>query len=532
MPKNNVNNLILITIISIVLLSSNIGGLYIYSLDEAKNSVCAREMMERGDLIVPTFNQELRTDKPPLHYYFMQLAYRILGVNEFSARIFSVMMGILTMLTTWWVTVRYLGGRAGLYTVLVLISSLHFIIQFHMAVPDPYLIFLLTFGLSTFYVFYVEGKSGYLLLSYIAFGLGTLTKGPVAVALPGLSILIFLLVENKISVNYLLKLKPLWILGVLIIVILPWYILVAFKTNGEWTRDFFLNHNVGRYTSTMEGHGAIFLVTPFMVVVGLLPFSIFIIQAFRSGWKARQENRLLLFSLIIILTIVVFFTFSKTKLPNYTVPAYPFIAILIGNYLAFLQDSLKDVRKICILTLVIYFLIMTLLPFIVYYALKMDPELAILDHLALYFILLPLGGLLGLLFTLKDNFKGMVLSLSLSWVVIILLFFYIIYPQVDQKNPVARTIESLDKNLPIAAYKIYNPSFSFYIPKPFDRLRTKTDVQEYIKNNLGYIITRKSLAGEIDDLTQLRKVGEAKDIFEIPTTVIYQIEPDSPAGKN
>jgi 4-amino-4-deoxy-L-arabinose transferase-like glycosyltransferase len=43
--------------------------LWIY--DEVRNAECAREMYERGDWIVPTFNGGLRTLKPPLHYYFM-----------------------------------------------------------------------------------------------------------------------------------------------------------------------------------------------------------------------------------------------------------------------------------------------------------------------------------------------------------------------------------------------------------------------------------------------------------------------------
>ena len=46
MPKINVNNLIIIVIIGFVLISSNIGGLYIYGLDEAENKSCARDMME------------------------------------------------------------------------------------------------------------------------------------------------------------------------------------------------------------------------------------------------------------------------------------------------------------------------------------------------------------------------------------------------------------------------------------------------------------------------------------------------------
>lgn len=83
--------------IAFVLMVSNIWGISIFSLDEAKNASCAREMLERGDLIVPTFNYELRTDKPPLHYYFMMIAYKLFGVNEFSARFFSSLFGSFTV---------------------------------------------------------------------------------------------------------------------------------------------------------------------------------------------------------------------------------------------------------------------------------------------------------------------------------------------------------------------------------------------------------------------------------------------------
>ncbi|MBR9997930.1 MAG: glycosyltransferase family 39 protein [Cyclobacteriaceae bacterium] len=531
MPKINAKNLILITIISFVLISSNIGGLYIYALDEAKNSVCAREMLDRGDLVVPTFNHELRTDKPPLHYYFMQIAYLIFGVNEFSARFFSVIMGILTILTSVWLATRYLGERAGFYTAIVLLSSLHFVLQFHMAVPDPYLIFLTTSGLAAFYVFYREEKPAFLLVSYLAFGLGSLTKGPVALALPGLSVLIFLLLNKKLNRRYLLQLKPLWVLGVFLLVILPWYLLVSLRTDGEWTREFFFYHNVGRYTNTMEGHGAIFLVTPLFTILGMLPFAVFLIQSFRTAWKKRNENQLLFFSMVIILTIVVFFSFSETKLPNYTVPAYPFLAILAGYYLSGLQDHMGKHMKINLITLAVYSILMIVFPVAVYFALGMDPELDHLRHLAFYFLILPAGGFIGLYFTFRNSFKGMVIALSVSWILVILLFFHIIFPRVDQQNPVAETIGKIDRDLPVAAYKIYNPAFSFYIPKHFTELDSRPELEEYITELNGYIITRKSLGEELENIPQLKKIAEAKDIFEIPTTVIYQIERDLPAGQ-
>ncbi len=88
----------------VFILLFRLGAAPIYILDEAKNAQCAREMLQKQDFIVPTFNGELRTDKPVLHYYFMMAAYSIFGVNEFAARFFSVILGCLTVLLTYFFT--------------------------------------------------------------------------------------------------------------------------------------------------------------------------------------------------------------------------------------------------------------------------------------------------------------------------------------------------------------------------------------------------------------------------------------------
>ncbi len=72
-------------IISLTMLLQNLDKPMIYILDEAKNAECAREMMVPGDFITPYFNGQLRTGKPPLHYFFMILSYKIFGVSAFSA---------------------------------------------------------------------------------------------------------------------------------------------------------------------------------------------------------------------------------------------------------------------------------------------------------------------------------------------------------------------------------------------------------------------------------------------------------------
>ncbi|MDA1148468.1 MAG: hypothetical protein O2937_00480, partial [Bacteroidetes bacterium] len=65
------------------------GSYPITILDEAKNSEAAREMLQNGEWFFPKFNGEIRTDKPPLHYFFIALGYLLFGVGPFGARLFS-----------------------------------------------------------------------------------------------------------------------------------------------------------------------------------------------------------------------------------------------------------------------------------------------------------------------------------------------------------------------------------------------------------------------------------------------------------
>jgi 4-amino-4-deoxy-L-arabinose transferase-like glycosyltransferase len=168
-------------LLSLLVFTANIGGISIFVLDEAKNSVCAREMYERADWVVPTFNYELRTDKPPLHYYFMRVGYALFGINEWGARFFSALMGMLTVMAVYLFAKYYVGKSTAFYASLVLLASLQVVAQFHLAVPDPYLIFFLTLGLLCFYAYYQESRKVFIYAFYACLGLATLAKGPVAV---------------------------------------------------------------------------------------------------------------------------------------------------------------------------------------------------------------------------------------------------------------------------------------------------------------------------------------------------------------
>ncbi|WP_430971946.1 ArnT family glycosyltransferase [Sunxiuqinia rutila] len=501
-------------LIALALYLSNLGGSSIYILDEAKNATCAAEMFERSDVIVPTFNQELRTDKPPLHYFFMMLSYSIFGVNAFAARFFSAVFGALTILITFLFVRRFHSEKAALWSSFVLLSSIHLTIQFHLAVPDPYLIFFFTASIYAFYAAVKEKRLSYLLLLYISIGLGTLSKGPVAIGLPGLVFLLFLIFSKRFKWSEISQLRPFMGAAIVLLIALPWYILVHLKTNGLWSEGFFLKHNLGRFSSEMEGHGGLFILTLFFVLIGLFPFSAFIIQTLKKAFANRKDDFTLL-SLVTGITIVVFFSISRTKLPNYTVPAYPFFAILIGLWLS--QLKMNEVRlKGSMLGLLIFSLL--LVPAL-YIGIKFDPALAHLNYLALYFFPIPVGMLFAYFLFSRQQIKRSLQVVGLSTMLGALSFITIVFPRIDQENPVAKSIHLLEGK-EVRYYEKFNPSFSFYLQKEIEYLEPEQFASFFKEYPDGVIISTKRKLEGVALPDDVEVAFSSRDIMERPTTVL------------
>jgi len=492
----------------------NIGGSSIYILDEAKNATCAAEMFTRGDLVVPTFNHELRTDKPPLHYFFMMLSYSIFGVNAFAARFFSAVFGALTILISFLFARRYHSEKVGLWTAFVLLASIHLNIQFHLAVPDPYLIFFFTASIFSFYAAVKEKRFVYLLLLYASVGLGTLSKGPVAIGLPGLIFLLFLIFSKRFKWSEIKQLRPFLGAAIVLVIALPWYVLVHLKTNGLWSEGFFFKHNLGRFSSEMEGHGGIFLITILFVLLGLFPFSAFIVQALKKAFANRKDDFTLL-SLVAGLTIVVFFSISRTKLPNYTVPAYPYFAILLGLWLAQLNFNFAK-PKASMIGLLVFGII--LIPAL-YIGISFDPALAHLNFLAWYFLPIPLGFIVAYYLFSKGRLRLAIKLTGLSSLLGALSFIALVFPKIDQENPVAQSLHLL-QGKEVRYFEKFNPSYSFYLQKEIKQLEADQFSNFFDEYPDGVIISTKRKIEGVPLPEGVEILFSARDIMERPTTVL------------
>lgn len=454
---------LLLFAVSLALLLINLGKPMIYILDEAKNAECAREMLVSGDYIVPYFNGQLRTDKPPLHYFFMVLSYKMFGVSAFSARFFSAVFGALTILISFLFCRKYLSEKKAWLTAAILLSSLHFNFQMRMSVPDPYLIFFMTSSFMTFYLYLIEEKKYWLWLMYIAFGLGLLTKGPVALGLPGLIMLAFIILTRRFSWALI---RSFYIpAGVLIMlaIALPWYWLNYIETKGEWTEGFFFRHNLQRFSDTMEGHGGFFLLPLIMVIAGLLPLGIFSLQALIENYR-KGPHEVILFVQTVVLGIVIFFSLSQTKLPNYTTPAYPFLAISLAWLLSKVVNGKASFSGIK-WAFLLYTLIAFAIPAGVYFALRSDATVSSASWVWVCFLGMPAGVTIGWFFLKRDTLFSFLSIISFSVIITNVLFFSMAYPNVYNINPVTSSMARIRDKPKLVYYKMMNSAYVFNLQR-------------------------------------------------------------------
>lgn len=502
----------------------NLGGTRIFILDEAKNAEAAREMLIGNNWLVPVFNGELRVDKPPLHYWLMMISYKIFGINAFAARFFSALFGVLTIISSYHFTKKFLGRKIAAITAFILCSSIFFVQEFHLAVPDPYLIFFLSFGLFNFYDFYKNQKHSSGLLFYVSIGLAVLAKGPVAIVLSGLTVMTFLIFKKELKLKNILRIRP--VIGGLIVLLIsvPWFVRVHQLTNGEFTKGFFLDHNLSRFGSEMEGHGGLPIVTWLFVILGLLPFSFFIIQGFVQSWKHRKSDDFVLFSFVLSSVFILFFSISFTKLPNYPMPAYPFVAVLIAFYLKKVLNrkiGLKGYR----ISLWVLFGITVLIPVTAYILLAyIEHELYSVHLSSIQLAILPAGTALSLYYLKRKKLFESTLALGACFMFLSLELFQFIYPGLSMKSPAVMAKEVMKPDDDVIIYKGYDPALLFNFERTYQIKETKQQIFEFLESKPETkIITKKKFFDTdwLDEDTEV--IMEQKALFENYTLVIFKL---------
>ncbi len=306
--------------------------------DEGRYSEIPRYMAQSGDWTTPRLNGIKYFEKPPLQYWATAASYRVFGEHNWSARLWPALTGFLGVLLMYFVGARLYGATAGLYTALVLGSSVLYSALAHILTLDMGLAFFLTVALAGILLGLdprADAKTNRRWMHVAAAGcaLAALSKGLIGIVLPGAVVVLYILIKRDFG---LLRKLHLVTGGLLFFAITaPWFIAVSLA-NPEFAWFFFVHEHLQRYTSTIhQRYQPWYFFIP-ILLAGILPWLLTLIDALFNSRKKLAATRVfdpLLFTLLWAGFIFVFFSASGSKLPSYILPIFPALALIIGLHL-------------------------------------------------------------------------------------------------------------------------------------------------------------------------------------------------------
>ena len=327
-----------------VLFGVQLGARALWSPIEGHYSEIAREMVVSKDYLTPRLAGMTYLEKPPLFYWLESANIQLFGLSEWSLRLWPALFGIIGCIAVYVSGSRLFDRRVGLISAAVLATSALWYVMGHVIDLNMTVSALLTCALLSFLIGSVEKpgiKRRFMMWSFFVFSaLATMTKGLIGIVIPAMVIGAWIVILNEWNILTTIYLPS----GVALFLLIaaPWHILTDWANPGFLKSYFFAEH-FQRYLTKPEG--------PFeqpwayvpVLLLGLLPWSVFMFQAVRHNlrfrWRQRHQHKEVIFLSLWAGLVFLFFSASSYKGVAYILPMLPPLAILIARYLVAAWES-------------------------------------------------------------------------------------------------------------------------------------------------------------------------------------------------
>ncbi|KWR77691.1 glycosyl transferase, partial [Cupriavidus sp. SHE] len=317
--------------LAMVLWMSTLAIRPLYEPDEGRYAEVPREMFVSGDWVTPRLNGVKFFDKPPLQYWATAGAYTLFGPSEWTARIWSALVGLLGVLVAWWAAQKLYDKHVGLASASVLIGAPLWILGSNLTTTDIGVGSLLGSAALVFAVAYQRRDYRLYPIIWLLVGLAFLAKGLIALVLPAITLALYVAITRQRSAFFSGKF---WRWSPLAVAITaPWFIVVSLR-NPEFLNYFFIHEHFARFSSAIHERDKPVWFFLAVAAAGVLPFIGLIPRAF-SFWsrsaRATQHFDSRLFLSLWVVVVLTFFSISRSKLPLYILPAFPPMAVLLAH---------------------------------------------------------------------------------------------------------------------------------------------------------------------------------------------------------
>jgi hypothetical protein len=336
-----------------IMLTIRVFTLGLYPLNDPSESRYAemgRRILETGNGATPLIDGMPFQGNPPLTVWMTASSLRLGGVNEFSARLPSVLLSLgIVWIIFHLANVR---GRDNAWNaVIILASSVLFFVMSGTVAMDQCMSFGVTLALASFWLALREDKSLWAYLFFIGLSIGVMAKGPIAIVLPGISIGLWVAISGEWMRVW--KRLP-WFKGALLMLCIsvPWFLIAEhnppgvldhFSSSEHWKR---LAESA--WTGDVYGNGH----TRGMIWVywlgAALPWSLIFLKILMTALVKKKPVELLqsddgwrLYCLLWMTSPLLFFTFSANISWTYVLPGLPGFALLLSDWLSRPREALN-----------------------------------------------------------------------------------------------------------------------------------------------------------------------------------------------
>ncbi|MFA4967051.1 MAG: glycosyltransferase family 39 protein, partial [Candidatus Margulisiibacteriota bacterium] len=322
----------------------------VWDNDEGQMLGSALEMVNSGEYLTPHLNSAVYFHKPPLYAWLTAIVFKLFGFTPFWGRFWAAIFGIAGVYLTYLFAKEIYNERAGRLSAMILAVSPLYVVLSKMALVDIALTFFITLSLYFFYLAYKNpSDKKWLYLMSLAMALGTMTKGPLGIIIPGLSIGLFLLIEKRLS--FIKEMEVIKGLFLYLLIASPWFVIETIREGSYFLKIIFGQFLFSIYMSPMQQHPGPIYYYLFVIILGFIPWSALFIPAL-----VKKPNWLLLGQFLVTLAI---FSTASTKVPGYFLPAFPAMAIMTGNFLDRIFEGENKIAYYCGLIFPVLFLFLT-----------------------------------------------------------------------------------------------------------------------------------------------------------------------------
>ena len=322
---------------------------------DAVQAQIAHNMLQSGDWVTARLDGIKYLEKSPLKYWMMAVSFKVFGVHDWAARIPIVLATILLC----WVTARFaawaFGARVGLYSGLVLATSVGLFLFTRILIPDVILTLSVTLAMWSLLRTLEEGERHprvWAMTMWAAMGTGLLLKGLIAAVFPVAAGLLYLALTRQLRARRTWDLlRPISGIGVFLLIAAPWHVLATLRNppyldftmhseRGSYHGFFwfyFINEHVLRFLNLRYPRDYDTVPRAYFWLFHLLwlfPWSVYFPAAVRLSYRnPDRASRTRLLALCWAGFILAFFTLSTTQ-EYYSMPCYPALAMLLGGAIA------------------------------------------------------------------------------------------------------------------------------------------------------------------------------------------------------